>query len=626
MARITTFIGPPSHLLIFFELVSESKKAAPSGGALRAKKGKKKTKKIPKPESDEKAFRALAEILAVDDGLTPGAPDFGAFVFARMDEFSRGIVNPAYFRLCKVHTAQTLESIPTSVADPAPPPYGYRTESFMPSIPTYPDGAVTTSPVGYSGAKSGGLFVDQFLRWRKIRFNSKINSKPDQAKRALYQHVAVISVAASSRGCRPAFSYNLVAHHLKSGSPALLSTKPPLSKVSGLYWRFHPPIGGPPYYAATLARDILKPFSSISTDDGTGSNIGYLVNIANRPMMGRAYNNNDYVTSTFDQDPKIWEQKVCSTDLVDRWERILSPSGMKSFSPVYSTERDEFFGTSYVDAIPKKTWTRDLVNWRFEEIPTGWDLRWITWSSVLSRYIGTLYESGKHWLVTSPDGEDVTRWPYPHNDRHTSIVYSPELEIFVATVETTVHSPFQFSYDGYTWFESSFIEHAFFGQVVWSPARSLFVAIGNFSGYARIATSPDGINWSSFNAPVNYIWIGLAWSPLRNLFVAVANESFANAVMTSPDGLTWTLRYSPAGTLWAGVKWIQQTSQFIAWGATTGSSAVMTSPDGLTWTMKPTPAGFGASKLAFGSKHCLLFATSTFDYDTTMIWATGSDT
>jgi chromosome segregation ATPase len=76
-------------------------------------------------------------------------------------------------------------------------------------------------------------------------------------------------------------------------------------------------------------------------------------------------------------------------------------------------------------------------------------------------------------------------------------------------------------------------------SVVWSPELSLFVAVAVSGTLDRVMTSPDGIVWTT-QTTNNNNWTDVCWSPELGIFVAVANAGSLDRVMTSPDGITWT--------------------------------------------------------------------------------------
>ena len=301
---VPTLLGP-----LWAKLTSPGKLASPSDGQLRFKKNKKKPNEQRKPDPDLIAFTRIAEIVATREGMTLGDGATTYFIFTLVRDLIKGIINPDYFRKCVVQSAVTMQSNCTSTEDQDPPPYGYRTALFMPTIPVYPNGTPSTDPAGYSGEKVGLFFEDTFLRWRKISYLAKNIDEPDLLDRVLMKWDCTITAGTSSRGSRPMFSLNVFGVWAKTGAAELTVNEPPIMKKTVLYWRFKIPASEPPFYNASQARSIMKPFSRIAKAQGSGSGVSLIVNAANRPMMGRGFNNNNIVQTAFVGDPELWEVK-----------------------------------------------------------------------------------------------------------------------------------------------------------------------------------------------------------------------------------------------------------------------------------------------------------------------------
>jgi hypothetical protein len=187
------------------------------------------------------------------------------------------------------------------------------------------------------------------------------------------------------------------------------------------------------------------------------------------------------------------------------------------------------------------------------------------------------------------------------NNLWQSVVWSPELELFVAVGSNTLDTSnnVMTSRNGINWTYGITPDSKFYRSITWSPQLNLFVAVsssdvsGNFQ---RVITSPDGFNWTLRNTPDTQWW-NVCWSAELGLFVAVARfnatlvDGSGNLVMTSPDGENWTPRQTPANYGWSSVVWSAELGIFVAVANDTINSndKVMTSPDGINWTLQNTP-------------------------------------
>ena len=153
----------------------------------------------------------------------------------------------------------------------------------------------------------------------------------------------------------------------------------------------------------------------------------------------------------------------------------------------------------------------------------------------------------------------------------SSIVWSPELLIFVATTTTTVILT---SSDGNTWNENtvSFSPHNTQSNLVWSSELNIFLVSSMADSF--IYYSYNGITWiassNAFNGQSN-----IEWSPQLSYFVAVSFNQYA----TSIDGITWIDRGTNATNPFL-LKWVSEIEMFIG---SDFSSNVLYSYDGINW-------------------------------------------
>lgn len=307
MAKISGQDVPIDLQTLWAALVAPGKITQGADGSIKIKKNKKKPNKPPRRDLDLVALQSIAKLVEKEHFTDLGKTPPQDFVFNLTRELLLGIFDPEYFVQCEVESAATLESVPTYSADLNPPPYGFRTPLFMPSVPVYPNGTPTASPPTYTGQKIGTLFADTLLRWRKIVFKAKAIDKNKGEERVLMRWDTTITIDATSRGSRPMFSLHVKGAISTDTGGALSSTEPPIMFKTSLYWRFKLPPTTPPYFNTYQVRRIVKPFARFAKKTGTGLFTRYVLNASNRPMMGRGYNNNDSVETSFSGDPELWE-------------------------------------------------------------------------------------------------------------------------------------------------------------------------------------------------------------------------------------------------------------------------------------------------------------------------------
>lgn len=311
MAKVTGQTIPPQLAALYAALAGPGKVTQGPNGTLHLKPGNKRPKKKPRRNLDLLAIQRIAQIVDEELQRENGKPNPPNFVYNLTQDLILGIFNPDYFIKCKVKSAVTLSSAPTYIADPAPPPYSFRDPAFLPTKPTYPDGVLSSGNGAYVGRRELGLFADTNLKWRKIEFTAGAISQVKGEERVLIRWETRINIAATKRASRPMLSLLLQAHICTANAPQLLGTTPPIINRSSLYWRFKIPPSVAPFYNSYQIRKEVKPFGRIARKSGTGLITTYLINASNKPMMGRAFNNNDDVATSFTADPELWEIDPC---------------------------------------------------------------------------------------------------------------------------------------------------------------------------------------------------------------------------------------------------------------------------------------------------------------------------
>jgi hypothetical protein len=383
MAKVHSTTVPTQLAPLWARLTSPGKVIALPDGTLRLKRNAKNPDKQRRPDLDLVAFTRTAEIVAKQEGMTLGTGAATAFIFTLVREIIRGQFNPDYFEKCVVQTAETLASFCTSTEDQNPPPYGYRTALFMPTIPVYPNGVATTDPAGFSGEKVGLFFEDTFLKWRRIRYTCKNIDEPDLLDRVILRWDCTITAGTSSRGSRPMFSLNIFGVWAKNGAAALTVFPPPILKRTLLYWRFKIPISAAPFYNASQVRRIVKPFSRIAKAQGAGAGVALILNAANRPMMGRGFNNNNIVQTAFVGDPELWEVKdpcipwTLGTGNVWTWQDPTGTVWTATITATVVTIHPDHSATIYLDVNVFDGVNRNSIN--ITQALTGnWNFYWDT--------------------------------------------------------------------------------------------------------------------------------------------------------------------------------------------------------------------------------------------------------
>ncbi|NBU34719.1 hypothetical protein EBS40_08925, partial [bacterium] len=212
--------------------------------------------------------------------------------------------------------------------------------------------------------------------------------------------------------------------------------------------------------------------------------------------------------------------------------------------------------------------------------------RSVVWSPELSIFVAVADSGTGNRVMTSVDGINWVTRTSAADSLWWSVTWASELSLFVAFANGTNAAPMT-SPDGINWTTRAIptTTNTWYG-VTWSPELRLFVVVGSGGGNNGVMTSPDGITWTTRGGIYNNSWSSVVWSPEVSLFVAVALTGIGNCVMTSPDGITWTTRASAANNIWNSIAWSPELYLFVAVASSGTGTRVMTSPNGITWTTR----------------------------------------
>lgn len=221
--------------------------------------------------------------------------------------------------------------------------------------------------------------------------------------------------------------------------------------------------------------------------------------------------------------------------------------------------------------------TRAVSTWVSESPSEANPWNSIVWSPELAVFVAAA-STGTHRIMKSPDGINWTNETAAEANPWTGICWSPQLGIFVNVATSGTHQV-QTSPDGATWSTQTASEANQWESVCWSPELALFVAVAA-NGTHRVMTSPDGSSWTN-RTSVSQTWSSVCWAGSLGLFVAVSTDGH---VMTSPDGSTWTSRTAAQSYQWSSICWSPDRQLLVAVASdNTHSNTVMYSADGINW-------------------------------------------
>jgi hypothetical protein len=603
MAKVTDQTVPTELQELFYALTSPGKLTQGADGDIKIKRNKKKPNKEPAPDLDLLAFKRLATTIADErpDALN-GVPR-ATFIYNLTRDLILGNFDPEYWEAVEEDDATTFVSTPSSIPDPDPPPYGYRTPLFLPTIPTYPDGTPTDDPPGFFGEKETGYFVDRYLVWRKVFFKPQALSHAAPISRCVMLWETVITMDASSRGSRPMLSLHARATLCRSGAPDLTEAPPPTEKKTIFYWRFRMPNGGPPYYFANAPRRIVKPLSRFALIQGAGDNQSFCITAANRPMLGRGFNNNDFVRTSFDSNPKLYALTTCGKSQIHHWSAPLKPFTLFARCSAYSKTLDRYvLGCSGYFA-----YRTGNGNWNYVNAPLNVPIWSIVYADDLGLFVAVGSTPFATGIFTSTNGFSWAQRPTSNDPEWKAVAYSKKLHRFVALGFNHPTLKGAYSDDGINWTAAAGIDNSAGELLKWVSHLSLFINLASKPDGQGFAYSADGISWQKSFLPHSADWKGWAFDPITKRAVATGIAGSQSWVMTSPDCLSWTEQQISPSFGGLSVTWVPPRREFFFTTEFTNGKTPSFSADGVTHTpFSPTTDAWLTA--TYWNKHkCHLF-------------------
>jgi hypothetical protein len=279
------------------------------------------------------------------------------------------------------------------------------------------------------------------------------------------------------------------------------------------------------------------------------------------------------------------------------WKKVIWAPGLNLFVAV---------ATSVVDSNDRIMTSSDGISWTIRSfpIPPGLtslpSVRDIVYSPELNLLVATAPNSTLQAIITSPDGINWTLRSVPSitNDPALfslwdSVCWSARDGCFLAAASITYSEyPLLKSTNGIDWIGiqvPNLASQSRLSQIIFSEEQGQYVAVAAdyISGSNAFWSSPDGITWTGHGGlGLNYSWEGVAYSPTLDLYVAIARVPAFNCVAYSKNGQDWSnmgIRVPTSRNLWSQIIWVAEDQQFIAVAEYGFGDRVMTSKDGLIW-------------------------------------------
>jgi hypothetical protein len=296
------------------------------------------------------AARALGRYLTAKDGGYYGE----RWITDEARRLYRREFNPDYWEQLAPVAEEFLTNTPTYTAFTGPRNYAYPDPYNQPTKAVYGDGTTTLGPPLYSGATSGGYFVDGSLCW--LRQQMRL-SKPIRAGDGEPLFLVIncnINAEANYRPSRAMISMILDWALTDDTAPEYTSSAAPVTRPVSQYWRYQQPRGEPPFFSLTKALQGFYDMRQKSREKQIGLIDALVVKLAPMPMMGKRYNNNTSVyTELTDIDLRVYAMRRTAYAVLTWYESqswgILSDDNLTATLEA-GAGLQEFRSTAYVSS------------------------------------------------------------------------------------------------------------------------------------------------------------------------------------------------------------------------------------------------------------------------------------
>ena len=294
---------------------------------------------------------------------------------------------------------------------------------------------------------------------------------------------------------------------------------------------------------------------------------------------------------------------------IDKLNSLIFLTTASSTTPIYICNiYSNNINLSYFNSNTITNYKNNSVNnWYIKNTPSN------TWKSIvysidLNLFVAISNSGTNNRIMTSNDGWNWISRTSPVDNDWTSICYSYDLELFVAVSNSGSNNRVITSSDGINWTSRTSAANNNWTSVCYSSELNLFVAVANSGTNNRVMTSNNGINWTSRTSAVDNNWTAICYSPDLKLFVAVANSGTNNRVMTSVDGINWIARISANNNDWTSICWASSLGLFIAVSNSGIGNRIMTSNDGISWTSRNSPVDNDWTSICYADELNLVIA------------------
>lgn len=206
----------------------------------------------------------------------------------------------------------------------------------------------------------------------------------------------------------------------------------------------------------------------------------------------------------------------------------------------------------------------------------------IEYAKKLNKYVAISTDLGDSVMISN-DGRNWKSYPTGNSNAWISLVYSNELEIFVAVSSSGLGNRVMTSKDGINWVTRNSANDNSWRTITYSPELNLFVALSISGNNNRVMTSKDAINWELQKCIFNNDWRSVIWVSDLKLFIAVASSGNGNRVMISEDGVNWKQKTGIKNNDWFGIAYSPELKLIVCVADGGDDERIMISKDANEW-------------------------------------------
>lgn len=221
-----------------------------------------------------------------------------SFVKDNESQIRAGIFNQNYWKPCPQVSDTALINLPGHLPFSGPRNYAYPDDTKVPTIPIYLDGMTTEGGCEHYGEVNAGVYTDKWLRWHRHVFTLLRPVDKKDGQPVFISINGEITGEADIQACRALLSWIYRSWLVPSSSLRISTLEPPVVRPVNNWFKYRVPRGTSPYWKKSVWIKSHRTARSPKYEEVDSGNDTAVVLVSPAPMLGRRFNNNNWIRST----------------------------------------------------------------------------------------------------------------------------------------------------------------------------------------------------------------------------------------------------------------------------------------------------------------------------------------